>query len=107
MPAGTSMFYFLTNVAELVLKTCQQLKPHALILIDAIPQPHFGSRILCLNNRFASHIVNGFICLLLAKAEFISCSNNIFWFDVKILKRLNSRVVFIYIGDIAINFEGY
>ena len=102
MPAGTSMFYFLTNVAELVLKTCQQL-----ILIDAIPQPHFGSRIFCLNNRVASHIVNGFICLLLAEAEFISCSNNIFWFDVKILKRLNSRVVFIYIGDIAINFEGY
>ena len=35
----------------------------------------------------------------------MSCSNDIFWFDAKILQRLNSRVVFIDIGDMAINFE--
>ena len=34
----------------------------------------------------------------------MSCSNNIFWFDVKILQRLNCGVIFIDIGNMTINF---
>ena len=37
----------------------------------------------------------------------MSCSNNIFGFDVKILQGLNYRVIFIDIGNMTINFVSY